>query len=320
MDILAPSTLLDRQDLAERGIGWRKAAELRERKVLTMVRPGICVFTDEWATLTPEERMRLRARAVERSSRNVHIFSNLTALAQHGLPVVFADVSGVHTTARRERGGALAGVVRHRGPLRDDEIVEVDGMLCTSIERTLADVARTQRRETSVSAIDAALRSVSVHERKYDENAAGVLRDKALVISTRASHGPSRARRALSFGDGRAELPGESISRVRLVQLGFDIPRLQVAVRAPNGGNYYVDLGLDDVESLAEFDGKGKYSDPKFLAGRTPQQALDDEKAREDWIRGVTGLKLVRWQWEHITTPEELGRRLAHFGVRPPRR
>lgn len=309
--------LHDRTELAERGIGWRAARDLLAHNRLTRVRPGLVVFTSDWAGLTPEQRLVLRAHALDRISRRVHVASHLTALALHGLPVVFADVDHVHTTARTERSGSLAGVIRHRGPLADGEITELCGLLCTTVERTLADVARSQRPETAIPAIDAALRAAADAR---GGAAAEQLRDEARWIAGRAAYGSQAARRAIDFGDARAQRAGESVSRVRLAQIGFALPSLQVPVRAPGGGTYFVDFGLDDVDVFGEFDGRGKYVDAALLAGRTPEQALLDEKQREDWIRGVTGRRVVRWGWEHVTTAASLERRLAQFGVRPSTR
>lgn len=87
----------------------------------------------------------------------------------------------------------------------------------------------------------------------------------------------------------------------------------------PRGRPYYVDFSLEDARALGEFDGSIKYIDGRMLDDRTTAEAFDREKQREDWIRGVTGLPLVRWGWTHIETAESLARRLASFGIRPPR-
>ena len=183
----------------------------------------------------------------------------------------------------------------------------------------MADLARTASAETAVSALDAALRLVAVRGRHYDIAAADALRERARVIAGRGAYGRARARRALAFADGLAQLPGESISRLYIARLGFASPRLQVPVAA-RGENrfYYVDFGLDDVDAFGEFDGKDKYADPEFLRGRTPQQALADEKEREDWIRGTSRRVVARWTSSHISSSDELGRRLRAFGIVPP--
>ncbi|RZI95026.1 MAG: hypothetical protein EOO67_03425 [Microbacterium sp.] len=120
------------------------------------------------------------------------------------------------------------------------------------------------------------------------------------------------------MGDGRAQLPGESISRLYLMQLGFAAPRLQVPVVGPAGHHYYVDFGLDDVGVWGEFDGRDKYLDPVMRGGVDLEEVLLQEKAREDWIRGTIGRRVVRWDGRHIASASTLARRLAAFHVEPP--
>ncbi len=131
--------------------------------------------------------------------------------------------------------------------------------------------------------------------------------------------GVRRARWVLAHADGRAQLPGESVSRHHLLQLGFTDLRLQVRVPGPAGTDYFVDFALDQVPAWGEFDGAAKYVDPKLAAGRTPQQVLRAEKAREDWIRATTGRIVVRWGFEHLSSPRSLATRLALSGIRPHR-
>jgi hypothetical protein len=105
------------------------------------------------------------------------------------------------------------------------------------------------------------------------------------------------------------------VSRLLLRQLGFADPELQVPVRGPHGADYLVDFDLGPV--WGEFDGAVKYTDARFLNGRTPARALADEKEREDWIRGVTGKRIVRWQMPHLATTSAFRRHLASCGVHP---
>jgi hypothetical protein len=225
----------------------------------------------------------------------------------------------VHVTLADERPGSAAGTIRHRGVVPDEEIVTIRGLRSTSLARTVADVARTASFERGVVIADAALRSLCVGgPGSYDADQADAFRETVLGIVARFSHGRKRAEGVLAFADGRSQLPGESISRIRLAELGFRWIRLQVAVAGPDGP-YFVDFALDDpgANAFGEFDGAVKYVDPAMLAGRSGAQALDEEKQREDWIRGRTQRRFARWGWPHIDTASALGRRLAAFGIRP---
>lgn len=297
--------LLDRHRLAAEGVGWRRIAELQRRGTLVRLRPGIFVRAELFTRAPVATRALLRAHALAATTHEPGVFSHTTAAAAHGLPLVRTD-DRVHTTDVDARGAARSGVVRHRGPLADAEIVRLGPLRCTSLTRTLADLARSAPCETSIAATDAAL-----HAAGPDAEA---LRDAVRVVARRSAHGVSRAMGRLAFADADAESPGESISRIHLVRLGFRV-RTQTAVLVPGGREYRVDFEMDDV--FGEFDGASKYSDPRLLGGRTPQQALLAEKRREDGIRGITQRPLVRWQWAEIASSATLENHLRGLGVRP---
>ena len=191
--------------------------------------------------------------------------------------------------------------------------------MCTTLERTVADVARTASFEQAVTIADAALRQRCIRgPGGYREDEAAAFRQEAIEITKRSAHGQTRALCVLEFADGRSQLPGESISRIRLHELGFHDVRLQVEVPGPGGRRYFVDFGLEEVGAFGEFDGAIKYVDGKFVDGRTASQVLDEEKQREDWIRGTTQRRYARWGWPHVATASALGDRLRAFGIRSP--
>ncbi len=246
-----------------------------------------------------------------------------SAAVTHGLPLYRCLPAKVHVICVGDaRASNSADVFRHVGPLDAREIVEIGGIRCTSLARTVVDVARSCDLETAVACADAALRSVAVHQDDpwtYDGDAAERLRREMHVVLGKMprARGARRARWVIDFADGRAQLPGESVSRLRLVQLGFVVPRIQVPVERPGGRRYYVDI--DAGSWLAEFDGAGKYLDPQLRAGASAADVVVSEKRREDWIRAVTGKMTVRLADEHIATAEDCAARLAEYGIQPPR-
>ena len=293
-------------------------AALREKR-LERVRPGVYVDGGHWAAETPEARVVTRARALDLVSRARPLFSHETAAALHRLPLYRPDPGRVHVIAAHGRPGAASGVIRHRGTIDDGDVVEIDGLLCTGLPRTVADVARTATFEQAVTIADAALRALCVPRAgAYRNDLAQDFRGAALEIARSSAHGLTRARRVLAFADGRAQLPGESISRVRLSQLGFRDIELQVRVPGPRGSDFFVDFGLHAVRAFGEFDGSVKYVDGRLLDGRTSTEVFDREKQREDWIRGRTQYRYVRWGWVHIASAISLGDRLRAFGIRAP--
>lgn len=316
----ATVTLMRAEDLAEISSSSRTIARALAAGELQRVRPGVFVRGDAVESFTREEHAIVRGRALDTVSQRRPILSHLTAAAAHGLPLWdVGETVPVHVIAPSKRPGATVDTVRHRGELDDDEIVEINGMLCTSLSRTVADVARTAGRTTAACIADAALRQVAFDGHgRYRGAEADTFREAAKEVAGRSAHGVARARGVLGFADGRAHLPGESVSRLHLVELGFAPPRLQAPVAAPGGGWYWVDMALDDVNAFGEVDGKGKYRDELVRQGLTAEEVLDREKQREDWIRGITQRRMARWGIAHIRSAATLGARLAAFGIVAP--
>lgn len=245
-----------------------------------------------------------------------------SAAVVHGLPLYRYRPDRVHVIcAADERVSSTADVMRHYGPLEPSDITSVNGIRCTSLARTVVDVARTCKLETAVACADAALRQVAVTGSDpfaYDANAAERLRREMKEVMSRMprASGIRIARWVVDFADGRAQSVGESVSRLRLVQLGFRVPRLQVRIDGPEGRFYVVDI--DAEHWWVEFDGNDKYLDPRLREGRSADQVVVAEKKREDWIRAVSGRMTVHLGDEHIATPEECARRLAEYGISLP--
>ncbi|MEV7693121.1 hypothetical protein AB0N73_07285 [Microbacterium sp. NPDC089189] len=291
---------------------------------LRRIRPGAYAIGDAWASLHAEDRARWAAAATAHASRGAPlVFSHATAAALHGLPLFRVDTTRVHLTVDGP-ARSTARVLRHRMPLPPTDVEWIDEGIVgvTSLARTVVDLAGSLLTEAAVTIADAALRQTALRGRAdpvpdLDLDAGEDLRlDLSDRIEARpGARGIRAARFVVAFADARADRPGESISRLYLHRLGYAPPGLQVAVPGPHGHDYAVDFDLG--AAWGEFDGALKYTDPLYLRGRAPAQALADEKAREDWIRGTTGKRIVRWQMPHLSSPETFGRLLRSFGIRP---
>ena len=240
------------------------------------------------------------------------------------LPLYRHTPAAVHITMPTGRAHVepSAGCTRHSDSLPDDDITTLFGIRCTTLDRTVFDLVRTLTPEAAISVADAALRQIAMVGNTYDADAAETWRQRMLERCARAKgvRGIRQATQAIRFADGRAELPGESVSRRQLSQLGFRRLGLQVPVPGPHGTEYRVDIEIEDVRTFFEFDGLGKYLDEATRSGRTIEQVMLDEKRREDWIRGTTQKRLVRVESPHILTTTALAARLAAFGITPPDR
>ena len=315
---------MSRAQLESRGTSSRQIARHVERGRLQQLDHGWYVDGETWREWSIERRHLARVVAARRRQTSTDaVFSHCSAAVLWALPLARVDPRKVHVSGAGTNGHVMSSssaLARHQVEVAGADRAAVDGIPCTGIHRTVADVIRTSPMETGLSLLDAALRRVAWDEvaHRYDEDAAAEFCAGVAARLPAGARGVRRARAVLSLGDGRAQLPGESISRLYLSQLGFAAPRLQVPVDGPRGRVYYVDFGLDDVDAWGEFDGRDKYLDPGLRRGVDLDETLLAEKAREDWIRGTTGRRLVRWEGRHISSAAVLGEHLAAFHLRPP--
>lgn len=311
-------TLILRRDVHRRGetSSLDRAVEAGE---LVRVRRGVYVAASRWAGARPEERMRLRAHALAAVAPRAPVFSHATAAALHGLPIHRADDARVHTL---ELGPAPApsrsDVVRHRHEVDAGDIALVGQLQATNLARTLFDVLCTEKAETATAMMDAALRALAWRGRGgYDEHAAGELLAEVQARIERAAgaRGIRRARFVASIADGRAQLPGESISRLWMRQLGAAEAVLQHPVALGAGRWAYLDFAWPRLGKFGEFDGDGKYLDPALASGRSPRDVLRDQRERESRIVAATGWTPVRWGWERLASRPAFAAFLRSHGL-----
>ena len=249
----------------------------------------------------------LAAAVASRIDQDASAFAVLTATALHGLPVYASRGDRVDLVVRGQHTRHSApDVRRHQWPLPADDVVDINGLRVTSLARTLYDVIRLCSLEAALIAMDAALHRVAWNDddNTYDEDLAQALTAaiEARVAAHPGARGIRQGRFVLEFADGRAQSPGESLARLRMWQLQLPAPILQLRVGLPGGRYALLDLALPGLERWLEFDGAVKYSDPRMLAGRTPDEVRSDEAQRQDAVERVTGWDCDRMGWEHVAS------------------
>jgi hypothetical protein len=310
-----------RTDLLQHGWTDRRiTAAVREGELFAFRRGWFMASADR-ENLWPEQRHHAHVIAVARDARGPAVMSHASAAVLWGLPLYAMRLARVHmTTATPKRISSAPDVFRHVAPLPASDVTVRGGIRCTSVSRTVFDLIRSLPVAAAVAAADAAERQMADRQWEWDLDALVAWR-RGLgerLSEAGGARGIRQARWVAEFADGRAQLPGESVSRLQLRRLGFADPELQVPVDGPDGRQYFVDFGLADVRSFGEFDGKTKYVDEALRSERTLEQVLLAEKQREDWIRGRTQWGFARWGSEHIATPAALAARLASFHITPP--
>lgn len=289
------------------------------RGELTRVTRGWYMSTTNWQNLLHTDRHLVRAICAHKDARTTPVFSHFTAAAILGFPLLNFDTSKPHVLLPASSSRQSTGnVVRHHQNLAPHELQQSNGLLHTNASRTLADLARTTPFEFGVVCGDAAIRHLMQRTGLTLEQQ----REQLLAdLSARPTwRGTQRARNVLHFLDSGGQSPLESISRIQLVRLGFNV-RTQTPVPAPNGGFYRMDIELLGRRIFFEADGKVKYLDEAYMNGRSIDEVVVHEKERENWVVGtVPGYRVLRGGWEHVQTTETLKKRLLHFNVTPPGR
>lgn len=295
------------KDLVRRGFSVSEIRQMVRRGELSRIRRG-AYTTAGLDALDPYELRVPHRRLIEATLDQLHpraVISHGSAAAVLGLPLFASMVDHVHVTRDRRGGGVRRQLVWvHGSPVRDEERSVVDGLVVTSVARTVVDVARTVSFDRAVAVADQGL-------------AVGAPKEElsACLELARRWHGCGQARRAVAFADGRSESVGESISRVRLNDLGLPPPVLQLEVFDDNG--YLLargDFGWPERKTLGEFDGKVKYG-KLVRPGQTPEQVVYAEKLREDALRD-DGWQIARWGWDDLRTPRVIEDRILRAFAR----
>ena len=285
------------------------------RGELVRLFPGIYVESELWMSLDSDAKYRLRIEAVALATDHDLVVSHESAASLWRLPRIEAWPTRVHVLERAGGAGRVnSKLVRHPVGMPRHS-VRLDGIRATDLARTAVDIAATNSFIEGVTTLDAALRR-TLHPAIGVPRTLLTLEDLAAEVQRiPLRHGQAKASRAIDFADGRADRPGESMSRVSMSIAGIPAPQLQVELQGASGRWYAVDFWWPEFRHIGEFDGRFKYTDPEFLRGRTPQQVLLDEKAREDDLR-AGGRGMSRWTWEVAGSPQRLRQLLNAAGVR----
>ncbi len=279
-------------------------ADACRRGELVRVRRGWYIGADTWKSMTADERYRLVVVAAARGLRTATL-SHWSAAAVWNLPMVGRRGSSVHVTHAPTGGGRTRhGVVRHGSAAAEDGI-EVEGLRVTTVARTVVDLARGGGFLAGVCAADHALRESMT-------TSAELTREVGMLDGAR---GVRDARATVGFASPASESVGESLSRVRMFQLGVPTPVLQHEVHDSRGLVGRVDFWWPSLGVVGEFDGRQKYG---VATGEDPRVAADrlwQEKQREDRIRSV-GVGVVRWTWSDAWAGGPMVAMLRAGGVR----
>lgn len=306
--------------LHESGMNSHAIATLVARGELVHVRRGAYALGEVWQKANSDERYRMFVRATALCADGDPVLSHQSAAALHGLPTIGGWPKAVHTIDTDATGGSNARFTTSHRSVPVPDTVTIGGFTVTSLPRTLIDVASSTSLLVGVTMVDHALRIEQ--ERVVDEHRRGIRGVPALtkerlfaeLDAVRPAAGAGQVARAIEFGNGLAANPGESMSRVRMFELGYELPELQVCFRNVDGHDYWVDFYWRGVRKIGEFDGKFKYMPGEILGDRDPSEVVWNEKRREDALRRHAD-SFARWWWDIAISPRLFDRFLSEHDV-----
>lgn len=281
---------------------------------MTRLFRGVYVPTSQWEVMDADERYRVTVKATAAFAESDHVYSHASAAALWRLPWVGPWPTNAHVTVAKASGGRSKQMFARHTTGEPLCRVEIDGIPVTSLAKTSVDISRTQSFGRAVAVVDAVLRRAR-HPRS-DLPADVVCRDDLLreLDEIPRNKGVVKAIHVIKFADGRADRPGESMSRVNIHLARLPEPQLQVPLAGASGRVWTVDFFWSGCGLIGEFDGLAKYTDEEFLRGRSPTEAVIDEKRREDDLRAA-GYGVSRWGWRIAMSSNLLREHLVLAGL-----
>lgn len=290
-----------------RDVGRSVADELVRAGSWTRVRRGACVDTPTGERWEREwQRALATAIATQRQLKDA-VLTEVSAAMAHDLEVWQIPAVTSVIQPYTARSGLPAAVRRRVCALGDGDVVLVDGVAVTSVERTVLDCARSLHPRDALVIADSGMRAIVLPER--DELRADVeartepLRTRLLARIAPRSRGAVQARAIIEAADPLAENAAESV--VRWIALSRGMPRPVLQQRVETGrGLAFTDMAWRfQIDGRAvwlhvEFDGTGKYV--RDSRGRSTSAVLIDERKRESAITD-TGDVVVRVYWDELS-------------------
>ncbi len=178
----------------------------------------------------------------------------------------------------------LAGVDCRQALLDDDDVTELGGVRLTTPVRTTSDLLRTQWRPYALASADAMA-------------AAGLVRPmdvREYLTGLKDYRGIRQARVLARHIEPRSASPGESWTRLRLIDAGFPTPTAQLEVVDASGMTRFLDLAYRRRKVGVEFDGREFH---------TAEADRNHDTDRRELI-GAVGFRIVVARREQVLGPD----------------
>jgi len=180
-------------------------------------------------------------------------------------------------------GRCTRRLVRCReGYLPDEDLIELDGLVVTIPLRTTVDLLRSLWRPHALAAADAMAHSGHVTREEV----------LAYIAPMRRYPGIIQARALARLIDDKAESPGESWQRLRLIDAGFPIPKSQFT--AFDNAGFPVarlDHAYPEKRVGMEYDGREFHSD---------DVAKDSDDSKREYLTDILRWRLAIGKYKNI--------------------
>ncbi|WP_427173504.1 type IV toxin-antitoxin system AbiEi family antitoxin domain-containing protein [Arthrobacter sp. 92] len=305
LNLPAEGNLWRTGQLLELGYGSRAIKALVGSGELVRLRHGCYLRASLWSRQTPAVRSRqvifAHAHGTRTTSTGSFVYSHTSAARMHRLFLWGAD-DLIHVLQRVRPSNERHGrdVRCHTRAFAEHEVVTVDGLRTTSLERTAADCAMLLSYRKALIVMDQALR-----------NGADLAELRSMAAALGGRRGIRTFRKTLENADPRSESAGETLTRELILRLKIKAPQPQLEV-ASKAGRHRLDFGWKEERVALEFDGKTKYFDFKPTA-----EVLFQERRREKALM-EEGWRFLRIEWRDLFREQIFKERLLQALARGP--
>jgi hypothetical protein len=288
------------QQALEAGVSRRVLERLLRQEYVRRMLKGVYVATQE------PDSLALRSAALAMVAPPGSVVVDWTAAWLHvgllrpGDHLLVPPVSlFLHAGKGRLRNGLVRSGERTFLP---HDLCRVGEVTATTPLRTAWDLGRLAKRDLAIGALDKLLRD-------------GGFRREQLVGGVerfRKQRGVRQLRTLAPIADGRSESPGESVLRLRWLDLGhLPAPEPQVPV-LDDGGRVrcWLDLGVEELRFAAEYDGEDYHT----------EHDREHDEDRRAWLSDERGWTIVVARRENVFGPKADIEQRLRAGVLDARR
>lgn len=287
-----PRDFLLRREALDLGLDDNALTRLVRAGELVRIRQGAYAPAAAWRARPPRDRHLLLTRAVQAQYDDHVVVSHTSQAIADGAPEWGFDLSAVHLTHLDGGGRRSAGIVHHQGSLRVVDLSRSAEGWLTTPTRTVLDCCSLLSAEAGLVVANWYLNQGLTSTDRLVERYAELQRSPRML----------RVRVVLLLADGRLQSVGETRFFYLIWRAGLPLPIPQWEVW--DGGRLVgvVDFAWPELGLMAEFDGKVKYG-RLLRPGQSPADAVFAEKRREDELREITGLRMIRPVWSDLERP-----------------